>query len=402
MTEPWFKRDGWEDRPGLHAFIVGISAYAWLPAAGEPLQPRHYGMRQLSSPALTAFRLAKLLTELADQFDPPLATCRLLLAPSALEIAIEPSLEPFTQTVPDHDNFSEFAAAWRQDACRDYRGMTFFYFAGHGIERETRKNLLLLHDFGSGKGATFSNKAINISHLLDGMSASAAQQTVARKQVYFFDACRATNDKLNALASDDTGNIWDYETVPEKDDRLSAWFFAARPGDEAFAQPGGETLFGRALLECLRGGAGVSSVKTDLDADWIITINSLHERLQAFIDVGNRDDGAAQSRNVQFMDGNMVLVRLARPPEVKVWVTVEPDAAIGVAELSVVDLYDRVMRDLQLHDDGTRYELMERAGSLIVRAVTHPERDGWRPYLKKHFHIMPPEAPCHLSLERMD
>jgi hypothetical protein len=400
MRDPWFRRDGWEQRPGLHALVVGISAYAHLPLGGEPLLPQHFGMRQLESPALTAYRVAALLAEQADQFDPPLATCRVLLAPSAAEIAIEPALAPFADTVPDYDNFSAFAAAWRADAGRHAHGMTFFYHAGHGIERETREHVLLLHNFGSGKGATFSHKAVNIRHLLDGMAASTGQETMARKQVYFFDACRVTDDTVNGLAAPETGNIWDYQAVPDKDDRLSAWFFAAKPGDEAFAQGGGETLFGRALLECLRGGAGVSSIKSDPAANWIITINSLHQRLEAFIDAGNREAGAAQSRNVQFIDGNMLLLRLAQPPPVKVWLTVDPDAAVGIAAVSVVDLEDTVVEDLKLRDDGTLYEVTAPAGGMIVRALTEPEREGWRPRVKKLFTIEPPESPCHLSLTR--
>jgi hypothetical protein len=400
MSEPWFTRDGWQARPGLHAFVVGISAYVHLPLPGEALLPQHFGLRQVSSPALTAYRMATLLRDQADQFDPPLATCRVLLAPSAAEIAIEPALAAFAATAPDYDNFSACAVAWRTDACRHEQGMTFLYHAGHGIERETREHVLLLHDFGNGKGATFSHKAVNIRHLFDGMAASEGQTTIARKQVYFFDACRATDPRVNGLAAPETGNIWDYQTVPEKDDRLSAWFFAAKPGEEAFAQAGGETLFGRALLECLRGGAGVSSIKSDPGGDYIITINSLHQRLEAFIDVGNREAGAAQSRNVQFIDGNMLLLRLPRPPDVKVWLTVDPDAAVGVASVSVVDLEDAVVADLTLRDDGAHYEVTAPAGHLIVRAVTEPERDGWRPRVKKLFAIEPPESPCHLSLTR--
>ena len=96
IGDPWFEREGWDGGPGLHAFVVGISAYAHLPAPGQPVLPHHYGMRQLSAPALTAYRLAATLRSQADQFDPPLATLRLLVAPSADEVKAEAALYDMT------------------------------------------------------------------------------------------------------------------------------------------------------------------------------------------------------------------------------------------------------------------------------------------------------------------
>jgi hypothetical protein len=133
---------------------------------------------------------------------------------------------------------------------------------------------------------------------------------------------------------------------------------------------------------------------------WIITINSLRQRLEAFIDNGNREAGAAQSRQGAVHRRQHAAASVGAAAPVKVWLTVDPDAAVGVAAVSVVDLEDTVVEDLKLRDDGTLYVVTAPAGGMIVRALTESEREGWRPRVKKLLTIEPPYSPYHLSLTR--
>src|SRR5271166_2447434 len=79
----------------MHAFIVGVSAYPELPPGGQPQTEHSHGLEQLSSTALAAYRVYEWLVDPGTKLPVPLATVRLLLCPSAEEIAAEPKLSAF-------------------------------------------------------------------------------------------------------------------------------------------------------------------------------------------------------------------------------------------------------------------------------------------------------------------
>ena len=68
--------------PGTHALVVGVSDYEFLPSHDKEADPV-FGLRGLASGALTAYRVAEWLLKSKDRLAAPLATLRLLVAPSA-------------------------------------------------------------------------------------------------------------------------------------------------------------------------------------------------------------------------------------------------------------------------------------------------------------------------------
>ena len=86
------------DRPGLHALLIGVSDYPNLPPASDTPKPDaglpDLGLRPLSGTARSADALAQWIVANPDRFDRPLATCRLLISPSAAELASDPGLAP--------------------------------------------------------------------------------------------------------------------------------------------------------------------------------------------------------------------------------------------------------------------------------------------------------------------
>ena len=395
VTKPWFERPEWKDKPGLHALIVGISAYSHLPLRKEDLQEKHFGMVQLSSAALTAFRLAKVVAERADDFDPPLATCRLLLAPSHAEIKSENELAGFSDA-PNYSNFSKVAKAWRTDACAHPDGTTFFYLAGHGIQRVSQDHVLLLDNFADGEGAAFSNKGININRLVNGMAASEGQETIARKQLYFFDACRVEPAALRNYGETDAGTFWDYKERPGDDDRAKPLFFAAKPGGLSYAAEGGETLCGGALMRSLRGGAGVPLDKSDPgDSDYVVSATSLTVSLSSHVDAINRErEGAARAPGLADVGDEFILLRLPRPPDVRVLLTVTPETAAAFAKVHVFDGNGKRLETIYPFDPNPR-EFVARAGPLQVRARLNPAGPELRATVRKTYNVSPPE-PCSL------
>ncbi|HET6478699.1 MAG TPA: hypothetical protein VFG35_01480 [Actinoplanes sp.] len=66
-----------------HALVIGVSAYDHLPSVGAG----PFGLSQLGSTAIGAYRFAVWLRDHYRNPDAPLATIRLLLSPSAAEIS---------------------------------------------------------------------------------------------------------------------------------------------------------------------------------------------------------------------------------------------------------------------------------------------------------------------------
>ena len=158
------------DAPGLHALIVGVSEYRYLPPVGSPAADvaRKFGMTRLTSPAMSAVRIWHWLVERGDKLTAKLATCRLLLSASPTEIARFPELEQFPQGAL-FESFATAAEAWREDARRRADEVTLFYFAGHGVqEPNTDDVVLLLEDF-SGPGAVLRN-GVRASEIQSGMA----------------------------------------------------------------------------------------------------------------------------------------------------------------------------------------------------------------------------------------
>ena len=126
-------------QPGMHALVVGVSAYPHLAGGADPVADP-WGMGQLTSTASSAHMIFEWLK--AAQLSVPLATCRLLLSPSPGEAALSGVAEPATV-----DNLLREADAWRRDASTNRDNATLFYFAGHGIQRTKEDAVLCLQDF---------------------------------------------------------------------------------------------------------------------------------------------------------------------------------------------------------------------------------------------------------------
>jgi caspase domain-containing protein len=172
--------------PSLHALIIGVSYYPFMPT--DKARREAFELQQLASPARTAMAIYRWLQQNSDYLPVPLGSVRLLLSPSDEEKAVEPEL----QSVGDNatrNNVLAAAADWRRDASSDPKNMTFFYFAGHGVQRGAGGDVILLEDFGERTGGLLYN-AIDQAMLIAGMAPSRGTPRIARTQFYFFDCCR--------------------------------------------------------------------------------------------------------------------------------------------------------------------------------------------------------------------
>jgi Caspase domain len=331
-------RRGELDGPGLHAIVAGVSHYRHLPRGGGREAADPMGMSQLTSCALSAYRIARWLQGRADRLAAPLSTLRLLLSPSEREIEVEPDLV----TVAEPCTFEALRREigyWRHDACQRRDDIALFYFAGHGVQRVRGDAVLLCQDFGDGVGDVLE-RAISTANLYGGMAPAPGREEVARTQFYFVDSCRIRPDAFARYEALTPGSLWSVE-LSGRDDRRAPIFYAAVPGSRAYARPAEETLFCTALLAGLNGDAAETEYDDEGEARWFVTSHKLIGTLADRLDEETRGsdvvqefraDGGGASARIHHLDG---------PPAVKLLVEIDPLEALGCTRVEICD------------DDGT-------------------------------------------------
>ncbi|MFJ4777609.1 caspase family protein [Streptomyces sp. NPDC088762] len=263
--------------PGAtHALVIGVGAYAHLDGGPEPTDHAGaVGMRQLSSPPVSARAFATWMIDQYHDRDRPLGSLALLLS----EAAPTPFVHPKTAAPQDVeaaaiDNIVAAVTEWKDRGDHDPARLVF-YFCGHGVSLGVDTSLLAADMFADENSPM--NGALHFEALWRGLSSCRAAQ-----QVFFVDACRAGSDRLlHAVGTDNLGR------VPVSGNRRPDGFlprehaviFATLHGEESFARAGAKSLFTDALL---RGfdGAGSENVEGRV---WRVTTDTLKHAITRFM-----------------------------------------------------------------------------------------------------------------------
>lgn len=299
-------REAMAKTEGLHALVVGVSSYPFLPG-GNARGPRHNAfpeLKQLSSAANSAYRLFEWLQQHGDDLAAPIASIRLLISPSDRELEANPVLHE----AGDRATLAKFllaAAEWRQDLAFCRNGIGLFYFAGHGAQRQLGDSILMLEDVGDGVGGLLRN-TVEVNNVFYGLAPSGSQRNVARKQLFLIDACRMRPAQFRRYEWMSTSQVFNVEQG-EVDDRAAPILLATLPGSQAYGVAGDLSIFARALLECLNGAfteedavgdksaVSVSSLRHDLDIR-IKRLNAEHKTAQKLAASGQYRDFAITGR----------------------------------------------------------------------------------------------------------
>jgi hypothetical protein len=373
-------------KPGLHALVAGVSAYPHLPEGKGATAPDSFGMQQLSSTALSAYKMYRWLKEWQNRLCIPLATCRLLLSPSEDEVAQLNGLAvaPCTQ-----NNFRTAANEWRKDASSHKENVTFFYFAGHGVQRSKADQVLLMEDFGDGIGGAL-DKAVATSNLYYGMVPAETRLNTALTHLYFIDACRVSPPRFKNF---------EQMTVPDvfnvawggTDERQAPIFYAAVPGSKAYALKGEQTLFSKALLTCLTGGAGELKEQEDGQERWRVSLLSLSEKLGKYIRMQNQELNSEQDFRVHGIGEKDVIIHyLDQPPLVDIVFEVDPLEALPFTRVEVLDDAGQPIPGLPMPLDPHPYHYSLPAGYYSISARIQPPQ---LPFVDRPGRTRPVEPP---------
>jgi Caspase domain len=328
-----------QDSPVTHALVVGVSRYTHLPPPGAApsSDAMTFGLVGATTPTTGAFRFAQWLR---DYFQPaaPLATVRLLLSPSDLELR-DPELAATAAEVgrASTANVRRALLDW-QDACRGQPGgMAVLYVSGHGASQSKIDHFVLLEDFAN------DNLVMDYSVDVGSVHRGMAGPNMPQSQFFFVDACRIQPAALIAQSAGSGLRLPEY--LIGEDRRAAPIYFSASPGTEALGEPGKGTLFSQALMECLRCWA--VDENADPDARFMITGSSLQIALEQRVASLAASHGEWQEVVVGGHVRGSVLHYYDRPPELPVAVQLHPSQAIEVAW---ADLWDSD-RDARILED---------------------------------------------------
>lgn len=264
----------------------------------------------------------------ASRLSVPLGRCTTLLSPSPGEMA----LNAFADRIATHDAVSRALLEWREDCASDPDNLAFFYFAGHGVQRTRTDAVLLLRDFADLPGNPLVN-AIDVNNLINGMAPTAKRPGMAGTQLWFVDACRVFPSAFDDFERLSATEVFDV-TLSDRDDRCAPMYFGSLPGSEAFALPGDQTIFSKALIECLDGAAGVSGPGS---AVWEVTVGSLSQSLGLVVRSINAEIGGSQEAwtGGQTMRPDARIVTAPGVPNVRVSLELRPSSCAREVSLRV-------------------------------------------------------------------
>lgn len=257
---------------GTHALVIGVGTYPHL-QDGQAQGQRTDGLGQLSSPPISARRMAEWLLSEYHCPDRPLVSLALLTSePRSASFRNPRTGRAHKVARADIDHIATAVTEWyaRGDTSPDNR--MIFYFCGHGTA-QGEDMALLARDF-SLDARNPLNGALDFRQLVNGL-----RRCQANEQLFFVDACRSGSDLLiSQFGGIFAGVVPLLGGGPPRPDAMT--YYSTLAGDQAYARPDAESLFTAALLKALRGAAGDKFADGD---PWRVSTMRLLEAIGHFL-----------------------------------------------------------------------------------------------------------------------
>ena len=257
--------------PATHVMVVGVGDYPHLIGGSSDIRAaKPAGMRQLTSPPVSAAAFADWAIGRFDNPARPLASVELLLGSAPTEYTpperggiASPAKASGVATLAE---MKAAAVRWKARGNLHPDNLLIFYFCGHGLSKGN-EYLIVASDYG-GDMAEPMRGLIDIKRFLIGM-----KDCRARHQCYFIDACRASDESL--IDVDDYSDSLVQKLASPVAGLAQCVYYATLGGETAQAIPNEPSFYTRALIQSLNGvGANNSN-----GGQWYVNTSRLFEAL---------------------------------------------------------------------------------------------------------------------------
>lgn len=304
-----------------HALVIGVGAYPHLIDGTGERSLYHDGMKQLTSPPVSARAFAEWLIKKYNNPSRPLGTVALLLSEATKpQVFTNPKTRVrFSVEESIYGNVENAVTDWLTRGEKDPDDLLIFYFCGHGSANGPDMTLLM-SDYGSKRNAPLEG-ALDFRRFRLGLA-----RHLPRQQVHFIDACRASSDTL----IEGFGNAGRVPVHPGAERAAEApVFYATLSGEDAFGKRDEISLFTGALLNGLNGAGS-----DDSEGDWRVTTTRLKEAIDYY--ARQAIASGAQRASVPPTDEltTFELHHLHGEPEVPVVVSCYPESENAKARFS--------------------------------------------------------------------
>src|SRR5215472_16146148 len=234
--------------------IIGVGDYPHLTGGNKSLTQHHEGMRQLSSPPVSARAIAEWFISEYNNPDRQLASVELLLSErSKPQVFRNPNTQKeFEIREAKYENVSKAIGRWLARGAIDEKNLLIFYICGHGTAKGSDVSLLF-SDYGENPNAPLEH-CMDFCQFRLGMS-----YRLPRQQVYFIDSCRANSDTLITSF----GYAGRVPVQPGSEAAAeSPVFYATLLGDETYSRRNQVSVFTDAIIKGFRGSGSDDSEGT--------------------------------------------------------------------------------------------------------------------------------------------
>ncbi|MBE8989070.1 caspase family protein [Nostoc sp. LEGE 12450] len=309
-------------KPQTHVFIIGVGKYPHLLNGEGPILDNPMGLKQLTSPPISAKTFADWILENLKDSYVPLGSVELLL-----------SSKDDNQILVDAATMGNIKKAfdlWYKRCDTNENNVAIFYFCGHGVVKNYQ--LLLAEDFGASPNRILEN-AINFRLTYQGMV-----QCKAGVQCYFIDSCQQFSDELSKLPIADAQALIDFNLDNMRYRRTARILYATSLGLKAFGEKNSVSRFTDALIQSLKGLGSKRIQDKEGKARWVVTTDALSNAVREIIKQQNESLELKYHQTPVF-DGeysdDATIHILKTTPKVSVTIGLIPDSASDLAELYI-------------------------------------------------------------------
>jgi hypothetical protein len=298
--------------PGTHVIAIGIGHYDHLPGGGGAPSQHHLNLKQITSPPISARKVASWFIEKFDCPEKPLASVSLVVSePAPATVTNAKTGRSFTVPTGTTEEVREALKAWLRRAEVDPSSRIILYFSGHGLS-EGMDNLYLLRDYGKDSDDPLLG-ALNYQKFVTGLA-----KRKPSNQFLLFDACRSA---APMAALNRTGGQAFFAVDPEGRLGIAQAMqqcpvFSTELDRQALGRPNEESLCARAFIRAMSGACSkrVGNV-------WYVTTDRI---VEALTDLQNRELIKEAETMRQSADANsharIPLRKLAGAPVIPVFV----------------------------------------------------------------------------------